>query len=245
MKLTDLESGIFLPGRDYGKTINFTKNDNEKLFKKNLKTQPADWIYRNKTVQYSFNSRGYRTKEFADIDWKDSVVVFGCSYVFGEGLDTSDTITTNLQQLIGRPVINLGARGASVDFCHFNSIILSNSYPSPYAVVFLWPNISRTTMFYDSNWTGTVGAWNLPENRHLEYWFENTHMQQIQAKLYQMGSQQIWKSKTKFVEASFFDLTVDTLGCPKLEVYDKARDLNHPGIETAKSVAKYLASNIV
>lgn len=244
MNLTDLNSGVFLPGRDYGKALSYTKNDSEELYRKNLKTQPDNWIYRNKKIEYRFNSRGYRTTEISDVNWTESVVVLGCSYVFGEGLSESDTITSQLEQMLKRPVVNLGARGASIDFCHFNSSILSNSYPVPYAVVILWPQLSRTTMFYDSNWIGTVGPWNLPENRHLEYWFDNLYMQQMQAKLYQISTQQIWKTKTRFCESSFFETTVDTLGCNKLEVLDRARDLVHPGIETAKAVAKYIALKI-
>lgn len=99
-------------------------------------------------------------------------------------------------------------------------------------------------MFYDSNWTGTVGPWNLKENRYLEYWFNNTHMQQIQGKLHQMSAQQIWKPKTKFYEASFFDITVDTLGCNKLSTLDYSRDLEHPGVKTAAEAAASIYKNI-
>lgn len=244
MKIQDLNSGQFLPGRNYSSIIQFTKNDTKALLDKNLTKQPADWRYRNLDVTYNINSRGYRAPDFQSVDWGNSIVLFGCSYTFGEGLPENDTISARLQAELGYPTINMGALGASIDFCHHNATILHAFYTPPKAVVFLWPAPNRCTVFYDDNWTGTVGLWNLHENKFMKYWFKNQHMQQMQQRLFQMSTQQIWQSSSIFYEASFFDSTVDILQCDKLNTIDYARDLQHPGHLTAEAVSKKIASEL-
>ena len=41
--------------------------DSEENYLANLKTQPDDWYYREKKVEYAFNSYGHRSKEIKDL----------------------------------------------------------------------------------------------------------------------------------------------------------------------------------
>ena len=66
--------------------------DSRELFKKNLKSQPTSWKYRTTNITYRLNSMGYRTQEFDRIPWHKSIVLFGCSYIFGVGCELSSTI---------------------------------------------------------------------------------------------------------------------------------------------------------
>lgn len=91
--------------------------DTKKLYESNLKKQPKNWYYRNNNVRYTINSNGYRTYEFKDINWKNSVIIFGCSQVFGIGLDDEYTISNQLSKLIKCPVINMGMGGVVNDVC--------------------------------------------------------------------------------------------------------------------------------
>ena len=64
--------------------------------------------YKDKTLNYTINRiQGYRAKEFTDIDWSNSVLFFGCSWVFGVGID--DPILTDIfTQQTGLDAVNLG-----------------------------------------------------------------------------------------------------------------------------------------
>ena len=101
-------------------SVNFNGTDTEEAFEENLKIMSKDWSYREKKIVYNFNSDGYRTYDFNTVDWKNSIVVLGCSCVFGAGLAEDETISYNLEQLTGRQTINMGVSGAS------NELIINN-----------------------------------------------------------------------------------------------------------------------
>jgi hypothetical protein len=121
--------------------------DTYEFYKKNLERQPKDWYYRNNKIKYTLNSYGYRTKEFDQIDWKNSIVMFGCSHIFGTGNDDKHTIPYFLEQMIGIPVINLGVGAASIQFCLHNSLMLYKKYGVPKAVIYGWTGITRHLLY--------------------------------------------------------------------------------------------------
>ena len=75
---------------------NFIGNDCEERLIENLKKLPNTWRYATEDITYTMNSHGYRTKQFDNIDWNNSVVILGCSCVFGTGINESDTISYTL-----------------------------------------------------------------------------------------------------------------------------------------------------
>ena len=128
---------------------NFLGNDSEEKFKQNLKELPDTWKYSTETVTYKLNSHGYRTKQFDIIDWSNSVVILGCSCVFGTGINESDTISSILQKEINTPVINLGIGGTGADFQYNNLLRLKQNNIEPKKIIVLWPNPNRF-MYYRS-----------------------------------------------------------------------------------------------
>jgi hypothetical protein len=226
----------------------FTGTDTEEAFTNNLDTQSKNWYYRKNPVHYKLNSSNYRTTEFKDIDWSESVVVFGCSNVFGLGLDEEDTITNCLSKLISRPVINMGVSSSSMYFSLNNSVILNEYYPTPKGIVQLWTNTDRITYYRKSKidhlgrWilegtksekSGFYGAWALDE--------ENVKTNALFA---QMISRQLWKDRCGYYEATFFEGTAKTLKCDLFKRLDSARDLMHPGRKTAEQAAIKIAKNL-
>lgn len=146
---------------------NFISSDTPELLQQNLITQPNDWYYRNNDVNYTLNSYGYRTKEFDDIEWENSIVIFGCSFVFGVGVDDKHTISYFLEEMLNIPVINMGYFSSSVQTCLHNSIILKNSkYPNPKAIVYLYPNLNRRQV-YNRNKIEHLGDWSSSEKRSI------------------------------------------------------------------------------
>lgn len=179
---------------------NFYGTDTKELFEHNCKIQSADWVWRNKKVHYTINSQGYRCEEFDNIDWSNSVLMFGCSYVFAPGVDDSDTMAAKLSKLIKRPVINLG-QGATDDLFQFcNSNLLYAQGIRPYAVIYLWPGVHRLSEFKGDGSVSNWGSWNCQHSEMAKYWITNE------------------TQVTEFLE--FISLSVRNLwDCPIMEYY--------------------------
>lgn len=229
--------------------------DTYKLYLKNLKKQPKDWYYRHNNIKYTLNSYGYRTIEFEDIDWKNSIVMFGCSHVFGTGNDDTHTIPYFLEQLTGVPVINLGVGAASIQFCLHNSLMLYKKYGAPKTVIYFWTGIARhltyqkdyvlmNTKFEDimdhpasvidtiKELTGS-SLFSINTPRALEHLvpFNMINVELIR---------NMWQDKCPLYEFSTFPTTSKILGCNLYDPIenDYARDLAHFGRHTNKLFAE-------
>jgi hypothetical protein len=236
-----IKKNQFLPVDD-NTSSDFGGTDTKKLLEKNLKTQTSNWEYRNKPVRYTINSRGYRTAEFKNIDWANSIVIFGCSNVFGVGLDDEDTISSQLEKITGIPLVNLGASGSSMTYSLHNSIILKDGYPTPKAVVHIWTDYHRT-VYYRRNRIESHGSWNLEKNNYMDVWSNSNHHSATHGLMASITSKHLW-SNTSYYEASFWNETANSINCDYLKTEDYARDLIHPGIKTARNTAIKIADNL-
>lgn len=194
-------------------------------------------------TNYRVNSSGYRAAEFDTIDWKESIVIFGCSMVFGEGLDEEQTISYQLSNLLNCPVINMGVTGSSIQHSVHNQVILKKNYPTPRAIVNLWTEYSRCTLYGDSTPT-TFGPWNTDNGSYGDIWNSNPVNAQVNALLMQTISRQLWHN-TEHYEATFFRSTQGVLDCEQLNGHltdvDYAKDGQHPGPLATQAVSELLA----
>ena len=206
----------------------------------------------NESSKYSVNSLGYRTSEFDSINWNDAIVVFGCSYVFGIGLQDSETITNQLSQLLNRPVINMGVPASSISYSFFNQMTLAELNIAPHAIVNLWTSVARQTYFCNRT-PFHLGPWmeskeNTLENRKLKSMFDLWNFDDsnvdIHAKNIQRASRLIWKG-TKHIEGTFFPSTSKALDVELFSIVDSARDEKHLGPQTAARVAERLAIKLL
>lgn len=247
--LTHVKQNQFLLASDSVKDNKWSGTDHESAFKQNLKTQPNDWYYRNNPVKYTVNSAGYRTKEFKKINWSESVVLFGCSNVYGIGLDDKDTLATQLENIIGVPVINMGQGATSVNYNLHNSVILAAGYPTPKAVVQVWPNYNRCVCYQNKS-IEHHGPWDLKENSYVDLWTSSESNPKINAIMAQTTFRQIWQAQTSIYECSFDAESAKLLGCTSYRNWnapayqDWARDFMHPGIETVKWAAEDIANKL-
>jgi hypothetical protein len=132
----------------------FYNTDDEISYEKNLKKLGDDWYYTNKQITYEYNSYGYRTKEFVDIN-ENYFITFGCSNTEGVGLENEKTWPNLVSFETKYDVFNLGMSSTSIDFQYFNTILLCNhiikTNKIPKFVVYLWPSSERTTFLYKQN----------------------------------------------------------------------------------------------
>jgi hypothetical protein len=218
--------------------------DTLERYESNLKTQPEDWYYRNNKIKYIINSHSYRTVEFDSIDWKESVLIFGCSNTFGVGLDEVDNLSNQLSLLLNRPVINLGLPASSINLALHNSILFKEKYSTFKAVVHNWSWYNRAVYYTDKNGPtlhGTGTNWKECEPLgYIDVWNKHTTNPIAHTLFASKISKHLWKD-IPFAEVSFFKETADILGCTHLNKIDSARDLIHPGINTVKQAAKVIA----
>lgn len=222
-------------------TNRFAQGDTPELFQKNLNTQPANWHYRTKNIEYNVNSRGYRTQEFSDIDWKDSIVLFGCSMTAGIGVAEDETISYFLQQKSGRPVINLGVPASGLDFTLYNNFLLKKNYPEPWAIVNLFSNTNRL-MTFKKLYVEFLGLWSEQDS----YW--RGHMidedNSIVKSIFNIEQIKfLWKDSRTFY-ASWFDDTAYYGNCHRMYFGNDARDLVHCGYADNKRNATVIWSHL-
>jgi hypothetical protein len=239
--LDRIKSNMFLPQSPGGLSKNYVGPDSVSLYKNSLKTMPIDWYYRDNEIVYETNSLMYRTVEFDTIDWSNSVVIFGCSNVFGVGLHTENTISEQLSRLINKPVINMGAPASSILYNLHNNVILRN-YPTPLGVVNMWTHYNRQ-VYYHAGEVRHLGAWKMDGDDYMDHYTRVEANPITNAYLNTMTARSLW-SHTRYYECSMFGDTSELLKCDHIKQTDYARDLTHPGIETAFTVAKLIRDKL-
>jgi hypothetical protein len=98
-------------------TVFCDTSDSNETYQKNLKNpksfkQLQNLSYVDYTIEYQFNSHGFRTEEFGQ---KFDMVCFGCSFTMGTGVRYEHTWPSQLAQLTGLQIANLGHAGSSND----------------------------------------------------------------------------------------------------------------------------------
>lgn len=212
----------------------FCTCDSQAKYKELLECKPEDWYYRHNKVKYTLNSEGYRTKEFNKIDWKNSIVMFGCSYVFGTGNDDNSTIPALLENKIKIPVINMGINGASIKSVAHNSLSLYHSYETPKMIIFGWTSLSRK---------GVYGE-NCLEGDHTHPSLRNVTDCVLTNMLLINMIKTIWQDKCPIYEFSLFDGTAKLLKCDYYKNVDYARDDVHYGIRSHQIVSEKIYNKI-
>lgn len=189
---------------------------------------------------YKLNSDQYRTYEWSDINWSEAVVLFGCSHTFGVGVNENNTISSNLSSVLNRQVVNLGMPGTSMFYSFYNSIVLAEHFPTPWAVFHLWTTPDRVTtcnskeLLHVGLWAGHSDVcyrdWNLcPENSAFHSKFILT------------AGELLWKDKCRYGAGTMFDIDHEHT-CLKFEVVDTGTDDLHPGPKTTESIATKIAN---
>jgi hypothetical protein len=100
-----------------GSTLLWNGSDQLELYEKNIQNsfacnqlQQLGWI--NSTIEYSYNSHGFRCSEFDD---KPCALALGCSFTEGTGLHYHQVWPHRLSTMLDFTVWNLGSGGGSID----------------------------------------------------------------------------------------------------------------------------------
>jgi len=219
-----------VPEQDKIGKVEFYGWDSLENFENNRIKQSIYWTYHTKEIQYTLNSHGYRAAEFNSIDWANSILVFGCSFIFGVGVDDIDTLPSRLNSLVDYPVVNMGIAGGSAMHMWALTTQLVDHNITPKACVYIWPGLSRVACFEANNLHRCWGPWTTPDTGNLGPWnYEhhgNAYFNLTKASVMQQWpnvQQQhwTWNDYTYKIGGKFTG--------PLLTCYDKGRDLTHPG----------------
>lgn len=233
--------------------------DSPEAFEKHKKEMGPDWRYLTKEIVYNVNSSGYRTYEWDQINWEESIIMFGDSCTYGIGLAEDETIPHYLEEITGRQVVNLGFPGGS------NPLILDicaayiNKFPMPYATIINWSTTDRFRYWHKNGYMD-LGPWvgrRVPGENHQRYidgvdigsLWANTFVDRYNQMMlsYSQGriADAMWKGRTRYVAVSYFSDSVQYLRCDPLGPIDReARDLMHPSYENAREAANVLAEKL-
>lgn len=242
---------MFLNYRPKNRIDSFDDMDSKRSYQKNLRTQPHDWVYRNKDISYRFNNYGFRGKEFSTVEWDKSVIVIGDSIVFGCGLAEDDTIPKQLEKIANIPCVNLGISASGIDLACVNSLILHDNYPTPKAIVHIWTDMYRYTDF-SPLWPRMTSNYNVSKGSSeakpfIPRWKDyNARLNWGQrSEFYIKSDRALWKNKTCYIECSFhnYEWTKEK-GIDFLPIKDLARDFDHPGIKSCRNAAKKIAKKL-
>lgn len=221
--------------------------DDYKMFMKNSVILGPSWHYINKKVTYRLNRNGYRAPEWKDIDWKNAVVILGCSMTFGVGVAEDETINYYLQDMLGRPVINISYPAGSNETILNNSAAIFEHFGSPAAVIMAWSGTDRFK-FYTS-YQHDIGLWTpdsaevdgVPLQKLYDYLNLNQTNQHIKSYYFEKVNRALWKDRSEYYTFSFFPSSAHYM---RLDTFFKtvpdARDLVHPGKDQNLEIAKHL-----
>lgn len=232
--------------------IEWMHTDSKDLYLSNLKTMPFNWRYRTKKVEYHLNSSGYRTHEWNKIDWKNAIVLLGCSNTFGIGLDEEETYATMLEHDTGRQVVNLGIPAGSTAAILANCSTLVSRYGIPYAVIINWPPLTRLR-YYTQHTFYEVGHWtnegNKANNADLFSIYFNMFADDTNTLVYNyyisQAASAMFNDRTKYITFSYIEESAHYMRADTyIQMYQTAREGIHPGVETSQETTKYLLSRL-
>lgn len=216
-------------------TWDFCTSDSQHKFQEVLNYKPKDWYYRNANVKYTLNSEGYRAKEFNQIDWKNSIVMFGCSHVFGTGNDDLSTIPVLLENLTKIPVVNMGINGACIKAMAHNSLSLYHSYDTPKMVIFGWTSLTRKGAYFN-NAIESIGSSFSSEEEVTDCVLTNLLLIDL--------IRTMWVKKCPIYEFSFFKSSAKMINCDYYKNVDCARDDAHYGIKSHYIISEKIYNKI-
>lgn len=238
------------------KTENFYSTDSESIYEKNKLIHGKNWYYRNSTIEYKFNSLGYRTKEIHELQ-NDFVLTFGCSYTEGVGLPTHELWPTKLANLRGTDLYNAAKQATGIDFQHHNALRWSNAtVPDPKLVIVQWPYKTRKRFGFIQE-DGTIGLGDETGSKSIDgKWWERRYVidqgeLQLNILTWIEGFNNIWKLKgVPVLNFTWDDDLVELLASSKYMVYHipitpesrafRARDIVHDGIGVHDETTEYL-----
>lgn len=187
--ITEIHSSYYLsdiafkiPNVECNITFDFAHNSERNNYLKGLATLDNNWHYRHKKVIYKYNSLGYRTKEFDEINKENFFLSYGCSFTEGTGLAEDEIWCSLVADNLKIDCLNYGKGGQGIEFIHLNVMaFLKNSSHMPKFVIIQIPNSQRISTRSLENFR-TLTPPNTAWERHKEKFPKDFYFEEIDKK---------------------------------------------------------------
>lgn len=238
--------------------------ESEERYKENLLSQPDNWEYRTKTIQYKYNSLGHRCGELDELP-NDYILTAGCSFTEGVGLKLEDTYSYLLAKKFNMGYYNLGVGGSAPSVTVKNVISFLGCLGDrlPQLIVLQWPFFQRYHIISPELWlehhntsnienklykalleNDNAFRYNISERLYLLHYLKNIKYPGYVVEFFNQNQKEL-ENITRLDNASNFSNTYQTV-VPHM--IDFARDLSHPGSITNKlysdKIIKILSSSL-
>ena len=192
---------------------------------------------------YTCNELGYRGKTWRS-DWRNTILVLGCSQTFGLGLNDQDTWPYKLEQLQNKQVINMGINGNSPTHI-FKQMVDIRKRIRPMAVVVCWPD----TMRYYEWHTGEnhSPAWDRTKAKDSgleEYMVRETEYIETQNLYLIDAARYMWVNICPYVELTWSKTLNYATDIEHIHQIDVSEDTEHWGSKTCDKAAEYVNEQI-
>lgn len=220
-------------------TLSWLPSDSKELFFENIAKNRQGLIengwFPPKSIEYKFNSYGFRCKEFSE--GAQSILFLGCSYTVGIGLNLEDTFSHIVSNKINLDLINLGIGGSSADTAfRLGSYWIPKIKPK--VVVHLPSGMDRIELVTPNRFFDLLPNY-CPKDFKFFYewvWLSDTTNSYMNALKNKLALEYICKENNiKFV---YFNIQ------NTLKTMDLARDLMHPGVKSHLNFANTLLEHI-
>lgn len=160
------------PVIDFRWCIGDTKAGYEDTVSKMSPEKLKNWRYKDPhKIIYDVNIEGYRCPEWNNIDWENSWILFGCSFIFGVGLAQDETLGHFIQKELGEPVVNLGMGATSNEFIEVLMARMLNNFPKPKGIIVLYTCEDRNIIYTKKGMIHN-GPWNVPNPHSRPEWIK-------------------------------------------------------------------------
>ncbi len=227
-------------------TLYYAGSDNEKNLKKNIKTMPDDWYFRNLEITYKYNKHGHRSIEIEDLDFNNYILFLGDSHTEGIGLELETTYPYLVSQKLNLPYYNLGLGASGIDVMCYNLSIWLSKFPKPKFIVLNWSDPTRfitktgrqSLHNFTGIWSSDVLIQELIKYGEFSGYFETRFLMQSNIIRNLLNFNNIKNANFTIIPT----LTVPGIHVDFLPGTDLARDLSHYGIKSNLNIADYVVT---
>lgn len=212
------------------KTLLWHSYDDKELFEKNKSDSRVKWCLDQK-IEYTFNSYGFRSKEFSN---SDNLLSLGCSFSLGTGIPYETTWSYLVSKHYNLSNFNLAIDGSSADCC-FRMALNWIPQLKPKIVLYQSPEISRLEWFGNDRRPHNMSASSDNHNSFYKEWI----LDEKNSKFNHLKNLYAIQHLAEANGSKFIHLSISNI-----QRLDCARDLGHYGPMTHSNVAKQIIQQI-
>lgn len=241
----ELINGVYGYSDKSTKVFRGLLGDSEDSYDSNNKTQPIDWVYRKKIVEYEFNDNGHRTIELRDLP-EEFILVTGCSHTEGIGLSAEDRYSDIISRELNIPVYNMGLAASGPDLIYHNlSLWFKHIKKIPKLIIIQHTYLNRAYTHRKGiiplgpSWMDRIDNFAVPEENKDN--FRNLLLSGYCEHYFHIMREMF----NSFNTIPTIEIAIENIeGTILFEKIDTARDLSHMGIESNKLIAKKILKQL-